>query len=80
MANKIYLKGQIEIVDVSGLKSVPDLIREFGGNPSEYIEKVINPPSKEYLDAKIAEAEQDKLIQDKIREIAVTELKKEGKL
>jgi len=94
--NKRYvLPSGDEIIDVSGVKSLQDIAREFGGTIKEVVdgkpvydeadfvlvpEAVVVPPTQEEIDAKAAEVEKESLIQAKIREVAISELKKDGKL
>ena len=77
---KIYQAGTLEIHDLSGKKTVEELKKEF--NKTE-----ITDITQEY-NAKIAsgrlagqeKTEKEKLIQDKMREMAISELIKEGKI
>lgn len=81
--NKTYQKGDLQIVDVSGVKPIESIVAEFGGVAEDYVvvpEPVVIPPTQEELDAKAAEVEKEALIQAKVREIAVSELKKDGVL
>jgi hypothetical protein len=82
--NKRYvLPNGDEIIDVSGVKPIEQISAEFN-KPVENLvltpEYVAPVPTQEELDAITAEKAKEDLIQAKVREFAISELKKDGKL
>ena len=79
--NRVYVDNskQLEVVDLSGLKTLEQINAEFKGN---FIEVTTERKVKEEADKIVADelsAKKD-LIATKLRELAIKELKFEGKL
>lgn len=80
--NKIYydtVKG-LEIVDVSGKKDIRQIEKEFNCSNLVDITKESLAKDEENKTIMAEKAKVENLIQEKIRELAISELKKEGKL
>jgi len=77
---RIYQAGDLQIYDLSGKKGIEQLKKEFGKNELiDITESELSKLEKNYFSvSKIAEREA--LIRKKIREMAKTELIKEGKI
>ena len=79
--NKIYVDvvKNLEVCDLSGAKTLDQINSEFGGN---FIDVTAERKLKENQnkEANIKITKKEELIQAKLREQAIAELKKEGKL
>jgi len=80
--NKIYFDAvkNLEICDVSGLKDIEQLKKDF--NAPGLIDITVQRAALTIQNdtAQKISSEKEKIIQDKIRAMAIAELQKEGKL
>lgn len=72
-------KKNLEVVDVSGKKSIKKLNAQYKANLVDITQQRLDKIEKE-KGTQETEAKKEALIQAKMRELAIAELKKEGKL